>query len=175
MHGKPWPSRALATRPSVAAVVAVVASVAAVAVVASVGHSPLLASCSWCSYTQLAGVAPLLDTSVGDAQILADYISAFSPISVATDGRIANCAKDSSALCPAAPPPPAPSQPLAVYLKASDLPTTASSSAVGEVVSRWGLWRKAEGLGLQPLPDAAGLQPTCPACVACATPQAHHS
>lgn len=59
-----------------------------------------------CSYTALAGVPILLDTSLGDAQIIADFMTAKSPVNVTKDGRIANCATDASPLCPLRAPPP---------------------------------------------------------------------
>ncbi|KAL4440098.1 hypothetical protein ABPG75_003099 [Micractinium tetrahymenae] len=50
------------------------------------------------NYTALAGVPLLLDTSVGDAQVVADFIRANSPVNITKDGRIANCATDASPL-----------------------------------------------------------------------------
>ncbi|PSC67806.1 multifunctional 2, 3 -cyclic-nucleotide 2 -phosphodiesterase 5 -nucleotidase 3 -nucleotidase [Micractinium conductrix] len=50
------------------------------------------------NFTALAAVPVLLDTNVGDAQVVADYITAKSPVAATKDGRIANCATDTSPL-----------------------------------------------------------------------------
>lgn len=71
--------------------------------VAAATMADILSTALCCSYASLASSPKLLDTSVPDNQVLADYISTHSPVSITTDGRIANCYTDASPLCPPMP------------------------------------------------------------------------
>lgn len=55
------------------------------------------------SYDAFAPAATVYDASLPVVQVLASYVTAYSPIDVAVDGRIANCnVTDSAPLCMAA-------------------------------------------------------------------------
>lgn len=77
----------------------------------------------------IAAAPVLLETDMALAQALATYITEFSPIDIATDGRIVNCNETAgSALCEAAPAPtPAPGAP-------------ASAAAAASMQGLWALW-----------------------------------
>lgn len=57
-----------------------------------------------CSYTMFATAPLVLDTSTLLTTAISNYIQAFSPINITTDGRIINCAQNgTNPLCTGAP------------------------------------------------------------------------